>query len=187
MTIREDRLQILRQPLLSRAPVGYQRRFVDNYAPNQSSLLPPALAQALAEEGGMPGQHPAGTYARRVLEPLLLDLSWSSSRLEGNRYSLLATQELFKRGTADNDLDAIMLLNHKAAIEFMVDAVPLHGLTSAVIGSLHALLMEHLLAHTDGLGHVRRTVVNIRDTTYIPIQAPVLLQEMLDHIVEKHG
>ena len=45
-----------------------------------------------------------------------------------------------------------MLLNHKAAIEFMVDAVPLHGLTSAVIGSLHALLMEHLLAHTDGLG-----------------------------------
>ena len=51
----------------------------------------------------------------------------------------------------------------------------------------HALLMEHLLAHTDGLGHVRRTVVNIRDTTYIPIQAPVLLQEMLDHIVEKHG
>ena len=52
------------------------------------------------------------------------ELSWSSSRLEGNRYSLLATQELFKRGTADNDLDAIMLLNHKAAIEFMVDAVP---------------------------------------------------------------
>ena len=47
--------------------------------------------------------------------------------------------------------------------------------------------MEHLLAHTDGLGHVRRTVVNIRDTTYIPIQAPALLQEMLDHIVEKHG
>ena len=45
--------------------------------------------------------------------------------------------------------------------------------------------MEHLLAHTDGLGHVRRTVVNIRDTTYIPIQAPALLQEMLDRIVDK--
>ena len=175
----------LRQPLASRTPVGYQRSFVDDYVPNQSSLLPPALAQALADEGRMQGQQPAGTYARRVLEPLLLDLSWSSSRLEGNRYSLLATQELFKRGTADNDLDAIMLLNHKAAIEFMVDAVPLHGLTSAVIGNLHTLLMEHLLAHTDGLGHVRRTVVNIRDTTYIPIQAPALLQEMLDRIVDK--
>ena len=173
----------LRQPLASRTPVGYQRSFVDDYVPNQSSLLPPALAQALADEGRMQGQQPAGTYARRVLEPLLLDLSWSSSRLEGNRYSLLATQELL-RGTADNDLDAIMLLNHKAAIEFMVDAVPLHGLTSAVIG-ICTRPMEHLLAHTDGLGHVRRTVVNIRDTTYIPIQAPALLQEMLDRIVDK--
>ncbi len=34
----------LRQPLASRAPVGYQRSFVDDYVPNQSSLLPPALA-----------------------------------------------------------------------------------------------------------------------------------------------
>ena len=186
MTIREDRLQILRQPLLSRAPVGYQRRFVDNtFRTRVPCCRPPWLRPWPKKAACQASILPA--YARRVLEPLLLDLSWSSSRLEGNRYSLLATQELFKRGTADNDLDAIMLLNHKAAIEFMVDAVPLHGLTSAVIGSLHALLMEHLLAHTDGLGHVRRTVVNIRDTTYIPIQAPVLLQEMLDHIVEKHG
>ncbi|EJO29541.1 Fic family protein [Achromobacter marplatensis] len=175
----------LRQPLASRAPVGYQRSFVDNYVPNQSSLLPPALAQTLADEGRMQGQQPAGTYARRVLEPLLLDLSWSSSRLEGNRYSLLATQELFKRGAAGTDLDAIMLLNHKAAIEFMIDAVPMHGLTSAVIGNLHAILMQHLLPNTRSLGRIRRTVVNIGGTTYLPIQAPALLQEIFDHIVEK--
>lgn len=175
----------LRQPLASRAPVGYQRSFIDNYVPNQSSLLPPTLAQALADEGRMQGQQPAGTYARRVLEPLLLDLSWSSSRLEGNRYSLLATQELFKRGAAGTDLDAVMLLNHKAAIEFMIDAVPMHGLTSAVIGNLHAILMQHLLPNTKSLGHIRRTVVNIDGTTYLPIQAPALLQEMYDHIVEK--
>ncbi|KAG1244050.1 hypothetical protein G6F65_022025 [Rhizopus arrhizus] len=105
----------------------------------------------------MQGQQPAGTYARRVLEPLLLDLSWSSSRLEGNRYSLLATQELFKRGAAGTDLDAVMLLNHKAAIEFMIDAVPMHGLTSAVIGNLHAILMQHLLPNTRSLGRIRRT------------------------------
>lgn len=101
----------LRQPLSARAPVGYERAFVDSYVPNQSSLLPPSLAQDLADEGHMPGQSPAGTYARRVLEPLLLDLSWSSSRLEGNRYSLLVAQELFKHGMAGEDLDAVMLLN----------------------------------------------------------------------------
>ncbi|RSF04829.1 Fic family protein [Achromobacter aegrifaciens] len=175
----------LRQPLASRAPVGYQRSFVDDYVPNQSSLLPPALAQTLADEGRMQGQQPAGTYARRVLEPLLLDLSWSSSRLEGNRYSLLAAQELFKPCAAGTDLDAIMLLNHKAAIEFMIDAVPMHGLTSAIISNLHALLMQHLLPNTKGLGHIRRTVVNISGTTYLPIQAPALLQEIFDHILEK--
>ncbi len=40
----------------------------------------------------MRGQQPAGTYARKVLEPFLIDLSWSSSRLEGNRYTLLDTK-----------------------------------------------------------------------------------------------
>ncbi|MGB3431737.1 Fic family protein [Achromobacter sp.] len=175
----------LRQPLAARAPVGYERTFVDSYVPNQSSLLPSSLAQDLADEGRMPGQSPAGTYARRVLEPLLLDLSWSSSRLEGNRYSLLATQELFKHGRAGEDLDAVMLLNHKRAIEFLVDAVPAHGLTSAVIGNLHAILLEELLANTDGLGRIRQIVVNIGDTTYVPLQAPLLLQEMFDQIVDK--
>ncbi|MGB3704950.1 MAG: Fic family protein [Castellaniella sp.] len=175
----------LQRPLAARQPVGYQRAFVDDYVPNASFLLPENLAQALAGEGRMRGQQPAGTYARNVLGPLLIDLSWSSSRLEGNRYSLLATEELFKRGTAASDLDAVMLLNHKAAIEFMVDAVPNYGLTSSVIRNLHAILMQDLLADAEGLGNIRRKVVNIRDTTYVPAQAPLLLEEMFEHVVDK--
>lgn len=169
----------------ARQPVGYQRAFVDNYIPNASSLLPESLSQVLAAEGCMRGQQPAGTYARKVLGPLLIDLSWSSSRLEGNRYSLLATEELFKQGTAASDLDAVMLLNHKAAIEFMIDAVPEYGLISAVIRNLHAILMQDLLADTNGLGNIRRKVVNISDTTYVPAQASPLLEEMFEHIVDK--
>jgi Fic family protein len=138
-------LSQLQRPLAARQPVGYQRAFVDDYVPNASSLLPESLSQALAAEGCMRGQQPAGTYARKVLGPLLIDLSWSSSRLEGNRYSLLATEELFRHGMAASDLDAVMLLNHKAAIEFMIDAVPEYGLTSAVIRNLHAILMQDLL------------------------------------------
>lgn len=175
----------LQRPLAERQPVGYQRAFVDGYIPNATSLLPASLAQALAAEGRMRGQQPAGTYARNVLGPLLIDLSWSSSRLEGNRYSLLATEELFKLGAAASDLDAVMLLNHKAAIEFMVDAVPEYGLTSAVIRNLHAVLMQDLLADPEGLGNIRRKVVNISDTTYVPAQAPLLLEEMFERIVDK--
>ncbi|MGH8783089.1 Fic family protein [Paraburkholderia sp.] len=175
----------LSRPLAARDIVTYERGFVDDYVPNQSSLLPETLATTLAEEGRMKGQQPAATYARKVLEPLLLDLSWSSSRLEGNRYSLLATEELFKSGATGGDMDAVMLLNHKAAIEFLVDAVPEYGLITALIRNLHAVLMRDLLADASGLGSIRQKVVNISDTAYIPTQVPSLLEQMFEHIVAK--
>ena len=97
----------LRAPIGTRKPVSYQRAFVDNYVPNQSSLIPPALAEDLFAKGRARGQQPAGTYARKMLEQLLIDLSWHSSRLEGNRKSLLDTKEIFAKGHADeNDVDA---------------------------------------------------------------------------------
>lgn len=175
----------LLQPLASRRPVTYQADFVLDYVPNQSFLLPEALAHALAAEGGMGGQQPAGTYARRVLEPLLIDLSWSSSRLEGNPFSLLATEELFKKGTADGDLDAVMLLNHKAAIEFLIEAVPEYGLIAGVIHNLHSLLMQDLLLDSAGLGTIRHKIVSISGTTYNPCQVPNQLQEMFELVLDK--
>lgn len=172
-------------PLAARDPVTYQRDFVDSYQPNETSLIPAQLAAELARAGRMQGQQPAGTYVRKVLEQLLIDLSWSSSRLEGNRYSLLATEELFRNGVSDGDVDAVMLLNHKSAIEFLVDSVPTQGLSMGLIRNLHAVLMQDLLADTDALGAIRNKVVNISDTTYVPAQAPSLLQEMLESIVNK--
>jgi len=178
-------LDKLERPLGLRQPVTYQRGFVDDYAPNQTFLLPRSLAQTLAQEGRMRGQQPAGTYARKVLEQLLIDLSWSSSRLEGNTYSLLATEELFKSGAPPTDLEGVMLLNHKRAIEFLVDAVPSYGLTDSVIRNLHALLMHDLLTHSAGLGAIRTKVVDISDTTYVPSQVPPLLDEMTSLIIDK--
>jgi Fic family protein len=133
----------------------------------------------------MGGQQAAGTYARKVLEQLLIDLSWSSSRLEGNTYSRLATAELFKSGAAPSDRESVMLLNHKRAIEFLVDAVPSYGLTDGVIRNLQALLMQDLLDGPTGLGAIRTKIVNISDTTYIPWQVPQLLEELLSVIIAK--
>lgn len=173
------------RPVSLREIVTYQRAMVDDYQPNHSAWLPPVLAARLEAEGRMKGQQPAGTYARKVLEPLLIDLSWSSSRLEGNRYTLLDTQKLFEGGVTEGDLDAVMLLNHKAAIEFMIDAVPEYGLNSAVVRNLHALLMQDLLADSNALGSIRQTVVNISGTTYVPTQVPSLLEEMFEQVLEK--
>jgi len=177
---------LLEVPIGLRTPVSYQRQFVDRYQPNESSLLPADLAGALHEQGRLQGQQPAGTYARRVLEQLLIDLSWYSSRLEGNRKSLLDTRELFLKGRSPgDDADATMLLNHKDATEFILDAVPTYGITSQVIRNVQSTLMNGLLANPAALGAIRRTIVNISDTAYLPSQVPALLEEMLGAIVEK--
>lgn len=177
--------QQLTLPLAARAPVTYRREFVDAYKPNETFLLPHELAEELAALGRLPGQLPAGTYVRKVLEQLLIDLSWSSSHLEGNRYTLLDTEELFKSGAAATDSDAVMLLNHKAAIEFLVDAVPTQGLSAGLVRNLHAVLMQDLLTEVGSLGAIREKVVNISGTTYVPTQVPAVLQEMFDHIISK--
>lgn len=169
----------------ARAPVTYQRDFVDAYKPNQSSLLPPQVSQALMDSGRLPEQLPAGTYARKVLEQLLIDLSWSSSRLEGNRYSLLDTEQLFRSGRAATDHDGVMLLNHKAAIEFLVDAVPTQGLTTGLLQNLHAILLRDLLPDLRSLGAVRTRIVNISGSAFVPAQDPHLLREMFERIVGK--
>src|SRR5262245_16724113 len=69
------------------------------------------------------GDQPAGTYAKHKLSRLLIDLSWNSSRLEGNAYSLLDTKRLTDLGQqaeGKDQLEAQMILNHKDAIEIMV-------------------------------------------------------------------
>lgn len=92
---------------------------MDDYRPNQVCYLTPALRAHLHAIGRSPdGQRPAGTYARQVLGRLLIDLSWASSRLEGNTYLRLDTQNLIEFGRlaeGKDQVEAQMILNHKAA------------------------------------------------------------------------
>lgn len=180
-------VETLRAPLGTRTPVGYDSGFVNSYIPNQSSLLPLQLATDLYNAGRSQDQQPAGTYAREVLEQLLIDLSWSSSRLEGNKKSLLDTKELFELGqhAGPLDEDTLMLLNHKSAIEFMVDAVPTEGITVHVIVDLQAKLMRDLLRDSRDIGSIRRRVVNIDGSVYTPCSIPLLLEGTLNAIVDK--
>jgi prophage maintenance system killer protein/DNA-binding transcriptional ArsR family regulator len=178
--------EALSAPIGQRTPVTYQRALADDYEPNVSSLLPPALAAELHLAGRLQGQQPAGTYLRKVLEQLLIDLSWHSSRLEGNRKSLLDTRELFEKGrSASDDVDATMLLNHKEAIEFLADAVPTDGMIVPVVRNLQSVLMQGLLHDDTDLGAIRQKIVHIQDSVYLPAQMPSLLEEMLGLIVEK--
>jgi hypothetical protein len=70
----------------ARKPVGYDRNFLDRYRPNSSSYLTEQDRTHLATVGRLQiADQPAGTYAKQILNRLLIDLAWNSSRLEGNR------------------------------------------------------------------------------------------------------
>jgi hypothetical protein len=134
------------------------------------------------------GQRPAGTYARDILNRLLIDLSWSSSRLEGNTYSLLDTRELIEKGTVAPGKDAKetqMILNHKAAIEFLVESADEVGVNRYTVTNLHALLADNLLDDPRNAGRLRTTPIGIGASTYILTAVPQLIQESFSRLLEK--
>lgn len=180
-----EALALVKAPLTARPPVGYQRAFLDAYVPGKTSYLAPQTRARLAALGDTgEANAPAGTWARKTLERVLLELSWGSSALEGNTYSLLDTERLFKSGQSAEGktvLETQMLLNHKRAIEFLVDAPVLDARS---LKSLHALLMENLLADPHDEGRLRSTEVRISGSAYVPLGNPAMIEECFLQIVE---
>ena len=179
--------QAVRAPIQDRHPVGYNRAFLDVYRPNDTYYLPPEMRQRLLEMGrGSDRQRPAGTYALQILSRLLIDLSWNSSRLEGNTYSLLETERLLELGEVAEGKDASetqMILNHKAAIELLVEQAAEVGFNRYTILNLHALLADNLLADPQACGRLRTIPVAIAGTVYHPLEVPQLIGECFDQIL----
>jgi hypothetical protein len=125
-------IESLRAPLGTRTPAGYESSFVGSYIPNQSSLLPLQLATELFNAGRSRDQLPAGTCAREVLEQLLIDLSWSSSRLEGNNKSLLDTKALFELGEQAAPFDEDTLMDQQPGTARSLQALRRFGVQLAL-------------------------------------------------------
>ena len=173
--------QYVQQPRGARTPVTYQEHLVGSYVPNRTFWLPESLRAKLTAVGRSSGERPAGTYARDILGQLLIDLAWASSRLEGNRYSRLETKNLIEAGTsADGKTrqESVMILNHRKAIEFLVDVAAHDDPLYRVVGNLHSLLMDGLLRDERGLGTIRQRVVVIEDSVYTPWQTPAEIERM---------
>lgn len=180
--------QAIHQPIQNRNPVGYNRAFLDSYRPNVTSYLTLQICDELNSMGRLPDdQRPAGTYARQIFHRLLIDLSWNSSRLEGNTYSLLETERLLEIGeTADgkNAMEAQMILNHKAAIELLVKQAEEIGFNRYTILNLHALLSDNLLSDPQAGGRLRTIPVGIGGTVYHPLEIPQLVDECMEQVLE---
>ncbi len=179
---------LVRRPLMLRKPVGYNQAFLDGYRPNETCYLAQDIRDALFKQGKVVSNHePAGTYARQLANRLLIDLSWNSSRLEGNTYSLLETERLLCAGaaaTGKNALDAQMILNHKEAIEFLIDSASEIGFNRYTVLNLHALLSDNLLDDPTASGRLRSIAVGIGQTTFLPLEGPQQIAACFDQVLD---
>lgn len=179
-----DVLAYIDRPLEARKPVGYQREFLDSYQPNKTWYLSEPLRRQLHKTGRTPQMDAAaGTYSRATLNRLLIDLSWASSHLEGNTYSRLDTRELIEHGKAARGKAAIetqMILNHKAAIELLVEGIEKAAFNRYTLMNLHSALAENLLPNPADEGRIRQHAVDIGKSVYRPLSMPQQIEDLLD-------
>lgn len=118
-------------------------------------------------------------YAKE-LERLAIDLSWKSSQIEGNTYSLLETEHLLKekeRAKGKSKDEAIMLLNHKEAIDFIVEHPDyVKPLTTLRIEDIHSILVKDLGIEQN----IRKRRVGISGTNYKPLDNEYQIKEALN-------
>jgi len=179
----------VRFPLMLRRPVGYQRDFLEAYQPGTTFYLPEPLLRQLHEMGRTPAnERPAGTYARDILGRLLVDLSWASSKLEGNTYSRLDTQNLIELGQVAKGKDAIetqMILNHKAAIEMLIEDADEVDFDAFTFKNLHAVLSQDLMRDPQASGRLRRRPVDISGTVFHPLALPQVIEDCFLLLLDK--
>lgn len=182
-------LQQIDQPLSARKPVGYEETFLTDYQPNKTFYLPAPIREQLHRMGtAETSSFPAGTFAKNILQRLLIDLSWASSQLEGNTYSRLDTQRLIEHAQVAPGKDAIetqMILNHKAAIELLVNHIEPFKFNRYSLLNLHSTLSENLLPNPADEGRLRRHAVEIGQSTYRPLEIMNQIEDMLVLILTK--
>jgi Fic family protein len=120
----------------------------------------------------------------KELDRLAIDLSWKSAQIEGNTYSLLETERLLKeKETASGKTkeEAIMLLNHKDAIDFIIENPNyLIPLSVSKIEDIHSILIKELGVDKN----IRKRRVGISGTNYKPLDNEFQILEALSAMCE---
>lgn len=121
---------------------------------------------------------------KRELERFVIEMSWKSSQIEGNTYTLLDTELLLKEGiVSDTNTpeETQMILNHKEAFDFVMENKNIfaQGVTVVLLEEVHKLLMKGLL---DDLG-IRKSLVGITGSRYQPLDNNHQIREALEDFV----
>ena len=181
----EELIRYLATPAEKRPFATYRNELLDPipaYSVDETERLMAVACLFPGGKGVGQGGEQSSRYVASRISKLLIDLSWASSLLEGNTYTQLDTQVLIEYGKRNTDKpldDAVMILNHKRAIEFMLEQETVSG--DAILRIQSLLADDHdqtgesphfLPAHLRGV--IRSYTphgLEIKGTSYIPPQA----------------
>ena len=117
---------------------------------------------------------------KKETERLNIDFSWKSSKIEGNTYSLLETEQLIKNqkeATGHSKEEATMILNHKKALEYIGgNKKEFQSISVSKIENIHSLLVDGL----NVTKNLRKTLVGITGTNYKPLDNEFQIKEALE-------
>ncbi len=173
-----DALVYLDRPLGSGHEIGYNLDWLQQFRPNRDHFFSELVRQQLHAAGRVPGMQPSLFY-QRVFERFLIDMSWASSHMEGNTYSLLDTGRLIREGIearGKTAVEATMILNHKNALLYMIEHVDALQISEREIKNIHTLLARGLLPPGEP-GRLRSALVGIGKSNYVPLSVPSQIAE----------
>lgn len=123
------------------------------------------------------------TILKRELERFTIELSWKSSQIEGNTYSLLETEELIKNkkeAKGHDKSEAIMILNHKTAFDTILEKRGSFKEISLLdIRTIHSQLVKDLEIKSG----IRESAVGITGTKYLPLDNKWQIEEALNKLM----
>ena len=183
-----DILEYLNKPFFEREKKSYNFDFLWNYIPNKTSFLWDKYND-LKEKYLDKNILSSYDYKQnlRAIENLLIDLSFSSSKLEWNTYSYLDTEILIKyNNSADwkTAEETQMILNHKNAIKYIIDNKKEINLNIEDFENIHTLLWKWLLVD-EYLWKIRSTEVTIWGSAYSPLENHFQLKDQFEIFLDK--
>lgn len=180
----------LEKDFFLRPKVWYNPDFLRTYIPNQTSFLGNNYERI---NHAIDGKISLNSYDykthMRMIETLLIDLSFASSKLEWNTYSYLDTEVLIKyweNAIGKTAFETQMILNHKNVLKYIIEHKNSITLNSKAFFEVHTLLAENIL-NDSYLGNIRTTPVKIWASTYSPLASSWELKIEFDLFLEKLG
>jgi Fic family protein len=121
---------------------------------------------------------------KREMERVVIELSWKSSRIEGNTYSLMDTETLIKdhvEAKGHSKEEAIMILNHKKTLDYIfANKEKFRSVSLREIENIHRLLVDGLEIHHG----IRSRAVGVTGTRYAPLDNEHQIREVMDKAVQ---